>query len=257
MDPPRQYVDASQLYNLDCVAYESLMLGLFTIWRGEGTDREKPNDICLGFSRDGFHWTRPDRAPFIGVSERVGDWNWANVQSAGGCCLVMDDRLFFYVSGRQGVPGTDLPGVCSTGLATLRRDGFASINDDASSDGPVRVYDGRLRQVTTRPVRFSGKHLFVNADVARGNLRVEVLDIGGRVIQNAYSRPVASVDGTRLCVTWDSRETLERLAGEAVRFRFLLNTGRLYAFWISASDRGASGGYLAAGAPGYSRPLDA
>src|SRR5262249_30298475 len=58
-DPPRtKYADASQLYNLDCVAYESLLLGLFTIFRGEGTDREKPNDLCTGFSRDGFHWAR-------------------------------------------------------------------------------------------------------------------------------------------------------------------------------------------------------
>ena len=36
---------------------------------------------------------------------RQGDWNWANVQSAGGCCLVVGDELYFYVSGRAGVPG--------------------------------------------------------------------------------------------------------------------------------------------------------
>jgi hypothetical protein len=28
-----------QLYNLDAVAYESLLLGLFTIWRGQPKDR--------------------------------------------------------------------------------------------------------------------------------------------------------------------------------------------------------------------------
>src|SRR5262245_9557191 len=120
-----------ELYNLDCVAYESVILGLFGMWRGERYEREKPNDICVGFSRDGFHWDRPERRPFISVSEQVGAWNWANVQSAGGCCLVVGDRLFFYVSGRKGVPGTADPGVCSTGLATLRRDGFASMGDEA------------------------------------------------------------------------------------------------------------------------------
>jgi len=41
----------------------------------------------------------------------------------------------FYVSGRQGVPGTSLPGICSTGLAKLRRDGFASMEID---DGSIR-----------------------------------------------------------------------------------------------------------------------
>ena len=51
-----------ELYNLDCVAYESVMLGLFSIWRGESAVREKINEVTLGFSRDGFHWHRPDRA---------------------------------------------------------------------------------------------------------------------------------------------------------------------------------------------------
>ena len=55
---------APQLYNLDAVAYESLMLGLFCIWRGvpkEYPARDKINEVCLGFSRDGFHWDRPSR----------------------------------------------------------------------------------------------------------------------------------------------------------------------------------------------------
>ena len=82
-DPRRDDLKVQpQLYNLDCVAYESLMLGLFTIFRGERPEREKPNDVCIGYSRDGFHWSRPDREAFLPVSEQVGDWNWANVQSA-------------------------------------------------------------------------------------------------------------------------------------------------------------------------------
>src|SRR5439155_3149654 len=146
--------------NLDCVAYESLILGLFSIWRGQPRDRPKPNEVCLGFSRDGFHWFRAnssglqsatnDRHPaFFGVSEKQGDWNWGNVQSAGGGCLVVGDRLYFYCSGRAGVPGTTSSGVCSTGLALLRRDGFASL-DAADQPG----------QITTRPLRFSGRFLF-------------------------------------------------------------------------------------------------
>ncbi|MFQ6098587.1 MAG: hypothetical protein ACE5O2_12745, partial [Armatimonadota bacterium] len=101
LDPPRDDLNVQpQLYNLDCVAYESILLGLFSIWRGQPADRAKPNEVLLGFSRDGFHWHRPNRAAFIPVSERQGDWNWGNVQSAGGCCLVVGDELWFYVSGR-------------------------------------------------------------------------------------------------------------------------------------------------------------
>ena len=55
-----EYNTPPELYNLDCVAYESLVLGLFTIWHGERPEREKPNDISLGYSRDGFHWSAPE-----------------------------------------------------------------------------------------------------------------------------------------------------------------------------------------------------
>ena len=173
------YRTRPQLYNLDAVAYESVMLGLLTMYRGERPEREKPNDVCVAFSRDGFHWSRDSREPFLPVSEQTGAWNWSNVQSAGGGCLVVGDRLYFYVSGRQGIPGTQMPGECTTGLATLRRDGFASLSDRWPAGVP-RVRTGGPAAITTRPVRFSGQHLFVNAR-AFGSISVEVLDRSGRV----------------------------------------------------------------------------
>ncbi len=247
---------APQIYNLDAVAYESVILGLFTMYRGERPDREKPNDLCVDFSRDGFHWSRPSREPFITVSERQGDWNWSNVQSAGGCCLVMGDRLYFYVSGRQGVPGTSMPGECSTGLATLRRDGFASLGDEWPSGVP-RVVSKSPGSLTTRPVRFSGRHLFVNASVDDA-LRVEALDAAGRVIEPFTLERCVPIkgDGTRLAVTWTGGPSLAGLAGQIIRFRFTLSRARLYAFWVSRSATGQSRGYVAAGGPGYSRPSD-
>ncbi len=248
LDPERSDLKTRcQLYNLDCVAYESLMLGLFTIWRGQPRDRAKPNELCVGFSRDGFHWHRPERKPFIPVSEEQGDWNWGNVQSAGGCCLVVGDELYFYVSGRGGVPGSTASGTCTTGLATLRRDGFASL--DAGDAG------GSL---TTRPVRFRGRFLFVNAAVPRGELRAEVLDASGRVIA-PFSRenciPLRE-DRTRSLVAWKGQPDLAGVAGRPVRFRFHLAGGRLYAFWVSPSETGASLGYVAAGGPGFGSMVD-
>jgi hypothetical protein len=259
LDRPRADLKtAPQIYHLDAVAYESVMLGLFSMFRGEQPDREKPNDLCVGFSRDGFHWSRTSREPFIPVSERRGDWNWGNVQSAGGCCLVVGDQLYFYVSGRQGVPGTNLPGDCATGLATLRRDGFASVTDrwPAGVPKPVTARPGSL---TTRPIRFSGQHLFVNAAVD-GALRVEVLDESGRVIEpySAGRTVPVSGDHTRAAVRWEGQSSLSELAGATVRFRFVLDRARLFAFWVSGSAAGASGGYLAAGGPGLpALPLDA
>jgi hypothetical protein len=249
LDPRRADLGTPpELYNLDAVAYESLLLGLFDIWRGQPEDRPKPNELCVGFSRDGFHWYRPDRRPFIPVSEHQGDWNWGNVQSAGGCCLIVGDKLYFYVSGRAGVPGSPASGVSSTGLAILRRDGFASMDGGASA--------GTL---TTRPVRFRGKHLFVNVDADCGGLRVAVLDQSGKVIapfSRANCVPV-STDKTLQAVQWQGAENLSAVAGRPVRFRFHLREGSLYAFWVSPEASGASHGFVAAGGPGFNGMTDA
>jgi len=149
---------APQLYNLDCAAYESLMIGYFSVHQGPENGEckrrqiQKRNEVLLGFSRDGFHWHRPDRRTFLGVTERDGDWNWGNMQSVGGGPVVVGDKLYFYVSGRSRTAEFwDARG--STGLGILRRDGFASMQVKASKP------EGSL---TTRPVVFTGKYLFVN-----------------------------------------------------------------------------------------------
>jgi hypothetical protein len=250
-------ITSPELYNLDCVAYESVLLGMFSIWRGEPGDREKINEVTVGFSRDGFHWDRPDRGAFLPISDRSGAWNWANVQSAGGCCLIVGDQLYFYVSGRQGRSGTADPGVCTTGLATLRRDGFASM-EWMPGQTPVlrRSSDSAEGTLTTRPLSFRGAYLFVNADTRGGELRVEVLDQGGRVIM-PFTRdacePVRG-DSTRHAVRWPS--TLQTVAGRAVRFRFSLSQGRLFSFWVSPWPSGESQGHPAAGGPEFRGPAD-
>jgi hypothetical protein len=239
LDPQRpEYKVPCQLYNLDAVAYESILLGLFTVWRGQFPDRQKPNEVSLGYSRDGWHWTRPDRRPFCPVSDKQGTWNANNVQSVAGGCLVVGEKLYFYVSGRAGEEGSAKQGVCTTGLAVLRRDGFASM--DAGEAGGA---------LTTRPVQFSGKRLFVNLAAPKGELRVEALDEKGEVL--SQSEPVTG-DRTQLAVGLD----LSRGTGKPVRLRFTLKNGSLYSFWVSPDESGASGGYVAAGGPAYPGPVD-
>jgi hypothetical protein len=245
---------APELYNLDCVAYESVLVGLFAIWRGEPGDREKINEVTVGFSRDGFHWYRPDRRAFLPVANAPGAWNWANVQSAGGCCVIAGDQLYFYMSGRQGRPGSNAPGVCATGVAMLRRDGFASMD---WATGTITAFrrssepDGS-GVLTTRVVTFTGGHLFVNADLRDGELRVEVLDANGRTVEPFTRERCERLtgDSTRHPVRW-TLGSLRDLAGRPLRFRFTLARGRLYSFWVSGWPTGESGGYVAAGGPGF------
>jgi hypothetical protein len=227
------------------VAYESLILGFFTIWRGDPNlinlkgdkNRPKINEIVMGYRRDGFHWYRPCRQAFLGVSEDPLAWNWGNVQSVGGGCLVVGDRLFFYVSGRSANQKVN-----STGLAFLRRDGFASM-DAGCREG----------ELLTRPLRFSGKNLFVNVNAPHGELRVEVLDEKGNLFSRFAANRCSPIrENSTLCeVRWQDVTDLSALANQSVRFRFLLRNGRLYSFWVSPGADGASYGYVAVGGPGF------
>ena len=251
--PDPQFRDIEpQLYNLDAVAYESVLLGLFSIWQGpeNGTCNklkiQKRNEVLVGFSRDGFHWDRPDRRPFLAVNPVKDAWNWGNVQSAGGGCLVVGDKLYFYHSGRA-LCDEFWDGNSSTGLAVLRRDGFASM-DAGTSPGTL----------TTRPLAFHGKRLFVNAAVAGGTLQAELLDRDGKVIPPfslANCVPVTA-DKTLQEVKFRGGEDLSSLAGRPVRVRFVLRNGSLYSFWVSPEESGASQGYVAAGGPGFSADVD-
>ena len=272
LDTPHPAIgDATQIYKVDAVGYESLLLGLVQVHygphNGVAAKRGVPKltELQVAFSRDGCHWDRSARAPFIGATKQRGSWERGYVTSAGGVCIVVGDKLHFYYTAFEGdesrtssMPDpttgkniyeswTGMYAKASTGLATLRRDGFASM-DAAQSDGSL----------TTRPLRFQGKHLFVNVECPRGTLRVEVLDENENVIAPFSldrSEPV-SVDSTLQPMRWRGSEDLSALAGRVVRFRFTLTAGRLFSFWVSPERTGASHGYVAAGGPGFSGAID-
>ena len=247
-EPEGRYPGAGetpQLYSLNAVAYESLMVGMHYIHRGPNNkicaEGQFPKllDLELGFSRDGFHWDRPDRRGFITGSRTEGSWDRAYLHGAAGVFVVLDDQLVFPYMGTSGIAPSGHRGMYtggSIGLATLRRDGFASM------DGPG--------ELTTRPVKFQGRHLFVNLN---GEARVEVLDEQGKVL---CSSPAVSGDQTRLKVNWSDKPDLSDLAGKPVKFRFHLTKGSLYAFWVTPDANGASNGYVGAGGPGFNGVRD-
>ena len=113
------------------------------------------DSVFIGYSRDGFHWSRPiidgKHRVFLPMSDVVvkegstaWPWNKANVQSVGGGFTVQrDSPMRFYVGART---GTDqLIGNASMGMAELRRDGFASVG---AANGTASA------ELMTRPVAF-------------------------------------------------------------------------------------------------------
>lgn len=228
------------IYNLDAIPYESIMLGFFSVWQGpennvcSSDNVIKRNQVMVGYSRDGYSWFREDMSPFLAVSDNRSAWNNGNVQSVVGSPVIKDDKLYFYVSGRRLNGDKE---ITSTGLATLRRDGFASMSGSG--------------ELTTVPMVFNGEYFFVNADV-RGELRVEILDKNGNVVSGFSKDDCHAVTGnsTKKKVEWATNATLAKLKGKAIKVRFYLSDADLYAFWISPDATGKSQGYTAGGGPG-------
>ncbi len=243
-EPEEQYPGKSQpaqLYSLNAVAYESLMVGMHYIHRGPSNrvcnEGKFPKlvDLELGFSRDGFHWDRPDRSGFIKGSRTEGSWDRGYLHSTAGVFVMLDDKLVFPYMGTSGIAPSGHRGMYtggSIGLATLRRDGFASMDGTG--------------ELTTRFVKFSGKHLFVNAV---GELRVEVLDIkDDKVLATSKT---FSGDDTKRRIEWENSADLSQYSGDRVRLRFHLKDGEFYSFWITPDENGASNGYVGAGGPAF------
>jgi hypothetical protein len=67
--------------------------------------------------------------------------------------------------------------------------------------------------------------------------------------------PISS-DTTCKQVTWGASSDLSSLQDTAIRFRFALDDGSLYAFWVSPDASGASYGYVGGGGPGFTGPRD-
>lgn len=247
----------AQLYNMDAAPYESLMVGLFKILCGRDNDEAargglpKSTSIHFAYSRDGFHFDRPDRTPAILESDwGSGEWDTGYLSACSSGFVIKDDRLWFFYTGLRGDACANKGG-CSAvngmhwngaiGVATLRRDGFAGL-----------VADGR-GTVVTRPVVFSGSHFFVNADARFGKVTVEVLDDAGAPVPGysaADCRAIVREDSTKHAITWKGGN-LARFAGKPVRFRFVQRVATLYAFWVSKESTGESGGYVAAGGPAF------
>ena len=238
-NPPQGSAELpAELYNFDAAPYESLMLGLCSVLHSgpRAAGRPKINSILLAFSRDGYHFDRPHRKAVMTTVDDPNAWNYGNVQSVAGGGVIVGDRFYMYASGRNSKEDT-------TGLYIWRRDGFASMNAGQT--------EGIL---TTRPLRFRGRHLFVNLAADDNKMDVELLDQNGRVL--AHSKTLSRLDETLVRVGWVDVADLSQWSGQPVRFRFRLQSGALYAFWVTPDDSGASHGYVAGGGPGLTGPID-
>jgi hypothetical protein len=226
----------TEFYYMPVLPYESGYIGFLNVYHEFTDDPASLDgfnltlDAQLTFSRDGIAWTRVcDRQVFLGGEQEAWDEKRIYIDQV----LVCDDEIRIYYRGSN-IPHSQIAELIgqqhrgrtlrgdALGLARLRLDGFVSVDAGAA--------EGAL---TTRPLRFSGRQLHLNADASDGHLQVEALTLYGAPIPG-FTRadcPPIDTDSTDHPVQWKSGKTLDA-ADQAVRLRFTLRQTRLYSFQI-------------------------
>jgi hypothetical protein len=141
------------------------------------------------------------------------------------------DRHWLYYAGaneRHGTEQVHFDRNHAIGLATLRLDGFASLNAGAA-DGVV----------VTKPLKLDGDQLLINVDARGGELSGDVLDESGHPLPG-YSGdqcvPIADRDELRAAVGWRQHANLAALRSKIVQLRFRLRDAKLYSFQMARGD---------------------
>ena len=116
------------------------------------------------------------------------------------------------------------------GVAFLRKDGFVSLEPDGSASEAL---------IETKPIRFRGTRLYINADVSNSTLRVELADLDGKPLpgfEKEISDPIAS-DSIRHIVRWAGNNSVSALNEKAVIVRFYLTgSAKLYSYRFGPAD---------------------
>ena len=157
------------------------------------------------------------------------DCRW--IQPAPSIVTWNDRHWLYYVGLARTHAGQWSPNLTGTkggiGLATIRRDGFISINSGTNGG-----------TFTTRPLKCDGNRLTINAaTTATGSVRVEIQNAAGQPRPGftlADCTPLAgdSLSGT---ISWKNKSDISSFAGQAVRLRFALKDADVYSFRFKAA----------------------
>lgn len=202
------------IYSASMIHYESIMLCLFSVFRG-GLKWKKNIDLYLGFSRDGFEYTRPEpRKPFIAENPK-NNLNYITI--IGNCVIPRDNDLLVYFTAKK---YTESKYIMSTYASKLRKDGFISAN---SKNGII----------TTKLLSFENDELYVNIN---GDLYVELLDKDNKIIDGFSKMDFIIIKGNTIrgkC-QWKNNDKLPINKHKSFKLRMYLS-GDIYSFWVENS----------------------
>ena len=243
----------TEFYSLPVVAYEGIHVGLLWIFRTTNVTHHPE----IVFSRDGFHFQRNYREPFIPRGGARADFDSSSVYAQD--MIVHGDHIFtYYIGTNSRSPEIALElGDKSTegiGLAVSRLDGFVSLDSgkgwvakDRSEEELQHIYGERqiftepesFGQMTTRPFGFTGSRLYVNTSMAPiaagpspGEVKVEILRANHKKLPGFSfddADPITE-SSTAQPVSWNGNSNVSALAGKPIKLRFYFKNAKLYSF---------------------------
>jgi len=221
-----------QFYGMCAFPYANMYLG-FVQCLHTSTDI---NDVQLVSSRDGRCWSRTQpRDTFIGTG-RSSDWETTWISFSSSPPIAIGERLWLYYEDRNASHGEAFPFPRGyIGLATMRLDGFASL--DA---GPSWGW------VTTRELIWPGGNLIANINSkaavgttdrgqTTGKFEAELLSQDGRVL-DGFGRTECRTftgDSTAHVIEWDCNRSTDELTGKIIKIRFHILNSQLFSFRFS------------------------
>ncbi len=196
--------ERTEVYNMSVFAHAAGFIGLPAMFRvmkvtprdqvGPGQSPvDGPIDIQLATSADGREWHRS--WPRVNLIPRgvPGSFDGGTILGVASVPVHTEKETWvYYTAINTGHGGPMPPKTISIGRAEWRRHGFVSL--DAGPEG------GRLE---TAPLRLSGR-LIVNADTARGQLRLALLEADGRPIAGygLDESETLAADSVRWAASW-------------------------------------------------------
>ncbi|MSP12086.1 MAG: hypothetical protein EXR62_03910 [Chloroflexi bacterium] len=156
------------------------------------------------------------------VRPGVGPNNWVSRTNYPllGVVQTGPAEMSFYVSRDYAQPAWHIR------RYVLRLDGFTSLNAPYAG--------GEMR---TKPLTFTGTQLEINYSTgAAGSVRVEIQDEAGAALPGFSLADSAEIIGDEIArvVTWGGSDDVSRLAGKAVRLRFVMHDADVFSLRFGA-----------------------
>lgn len=195
-------------------------------------------DIRMAVSRDGVHWTWPERVPFIPLGQ-AGEFDTGSLYIGQGMIRKGNELWQYYSGAPLRHHEAELENLVKPanarffGRVVSRVDGFVSVDAGTAATGGF----------VTPPLTFTGNILKLNLVVRPGgSLRVGLRDENDRIIPGydiADCPPIGGgTDDVDLLVRWTSGGEIGTRALKPTKLCFELKDASLYAFRFTTGSGG-------------------